>query len=109
MDKVETPYIIYHARNLKPLNSSISNLILAPEECLVWALDQPTAQQVNRSQFPSLMDLQHYPLAANYRSIGSSDIRNKIVVQDPFLGRGPYILNQQINSAIRTFRKENFE
>lgn len=105
-------YTLYHARNLQPLASSISDLILAPEECLVWALDERTAQQMQQAQrgdHISLLDAQQYPLAANYSSVGSLDIRDKILVQDPFQRRGPYVLDRQIDATVRTFRKQSLQ
>ncbi len=102
-----TSYTLYHARNLQPLATSISDLILAPEECLVWALDERTAQRVQQAQLGdhiSLIDAQRYPLAANYIGVGSNDIRDKILVQDPFRKKGPYVLDQRDSTL---FQKRN--
>lgn len=109
-------YIIVSDRNIhralegketKPYSTSISDLILGPEECLIWLMsEQQRIQIFDDSQSVHITDLQRFPIAANYSEVGSLDIRNKILVQDPVQRIGPYVLNRQEDKGSRQFERK---
>ena len=69
------------------LNLLISDLLLSKKECLIWLLSN---KRIDNEGYYVLL-----PLAANYTGIGSLDIRDKILIQDPINKKGPYILNKE--------------
>ena len=68
--------------------------------------EQQRVQIFEKSQRVQIMDLQQFPIAANYHGVGSLDIRNKILVQDPIQKIGPYVLNLKEDRNNKNFERK---
>jgi hypothetical protein len=91
---------------LVEVETSISDLVVAREECLVWLLPAETLALLCSKPLELYFgDLQKHPLAANYHETGSGDISDKILIQDPIFRQGPYVLDRSENPDNKVFRR----
>ncbi len=120
-------YSIYHTRELnlrlfpndtnlsilaqepKTIEKSLADLLLE-EACQVWVISRETYQKIiEKPSELHITDLLKYPLAANYQNKGSTDIRDKILVQDPFQQKGPFIFDLKRKSRSKHFKRQTLQ